>query len=93
MRFQPVDADEVAATLVAAVAGGPAGRLPDLGGPEVIDAGELIASWLQATGRRRPVLRIPALGKVLRGFGAGANLTASGERGTVTWVDHLGALP
>lgn len=92
IKLQPVDADEVAARLIAAVDAGPGGRLSDLGGPEVLEADELVASWLLATGRRRPVLRIPPFGKVLGGFRSGANLTADGDRGTVTWVDHLGGL-
>ncbi len=92
MRFQPVDVDEVAVRLVSAVAAGPGGRLADIGGPQVLDARELVTSWLLATGRRRPVLGFPSFGGVLQGFKSGANLTDEGDRGTVTWVDHLGGL-
>ena len=57
MPDQPVDAGEVADRLVALAAGEPRGRVPDLGGPEVRDFRELAATYLRATGRRRPVAR------------------------------------
>ena len=59
---QPVDADEVAARLVELALDAPAGRVPDLGGPEVADVAALLRAYLGATGSRRPVLpvRMPA---------------------------------
>ena len=41
-RVQPVDADEVAARLVELSLGEPAGRVPDMGGPRVYGAAELL---------------------------------------------------
>jgi uncharacterized protein YbjT (DUF2867 family) len=56
-RFQPVDADEVAARLVELSLGEPAGLVPDMGGPRVYGAAELLRGYLRATKRRhRPIV-------------------------------------
>src|SRR3990172_4952045 len=46
LKFQPIDTGEVAERMVAALAAGPAGRLPDLGGPEVFTFAQLAREWL-----------------------------------------------
>lgn len=88
-RFQPVDVREVAARLVAAVDAGPAGRLPDLGGPEVLTVPELAELHLTATGRRRRVVAIPAPGAFSRALRAGANLAPAGRAGGRTFAQFL----
>jgi uncharacterized protein YbjT (DUF2867 family) len=82
-RFQPVDVGEVAARLAAAVDAGPAGRLPDLGGPEVLTVPELTELHLTATGRRRRVVAVPVPvpGAFSRALRAGANLAPAGRAG------------
>src|SRR2546428_14079375 len=63
-QFQPVDARDVARRAVDAVLEGPAGMLPDFGGPEVRDFKSIAQSWLRARKyRRRPVnLWLPLYG-------------------------------
>lgn len=73
-RIQPVDADEVAARLVELTLGEPAGRVPDLGGPRVYGAAELLRGYLKASQRRRPIVPVWLPGKAAREFRAGANL-------------------
>ena len=53
-RFQPVDADEVAARLVELALGAPAGLAPDMAGPRVYPMADLVRSYLRAVGKRRP---------------------------------------
>ena len=48
-RFQPVDAGDVAARLVELTLGEPAGLVPDMGGPRVYGAAELLRGYLRAT--------------------------------------------
>ena len=55
-RFQPVDADEVAAELVGLALGPPAGLVPDLAGPRVYGMAELIRG-LPADGGQAPADR------------------------------------
>jgi uncharacterized protein YbjT (DUF2867 family) len=86
---QPVDAGEVAARLVQLVLGEPSGRVPDLGGPHVVTAAGLIRAYLQAIGRKRPVLRLWIPGT--RAIRAGALLVqqpAQGQ-GARTWEEFL----
>lgn len=88
-EFQPVATSEVADLLAEHVDRGPAGRAPDLGGPEILPASELARSWLEAHGRRRPLVRVPLPGKLSRSFRSGANLCPAGTRGHATWQQHL----
>ena len=55
---QPIDADDVAARLVELALGEPAGRVADMGGPQVSSAAALIRVYLQATHRRRWVVPV-----------------------------------
>jgi uncharacterized protein YbjT (DUF2867 family) len=89
-RVQPVDADDVAAQLVAFALGKPAGRAPDVAGPQVSTWLELFRSYLAATDRHRWVVpvRIPG-SKAVRN---GALLPPPRHTvGTRTWDQYLTA--
>lgn len=66
--LQPVDTEAVAARLVEAALGRPAGRLPDLVGPEPRTLASLGQEWLAATGQRRRAVVIPLPGWVARAW-------------------------
>lgn len=71
-RVQPIDVREVAAALVAASGGQPTGRLPDMGGPQVLDWPTAVRAWKRAARLRRWVVAMPvpgARGRFLRGGG------------------------
>ena len=91
LRAAPVDIRDVAERLVRAVAEGPAGRLRDLGGPEVVDLADAAAAVARARGRHPPrPVRLPAWGAFLRAFAAGANLPApDADRGARTFAAWL----
>jgi uncharacterized protein YbjT (DUF2867 family) len=91
LRFQPVDTREVAERLVALALGPPAGRVADLGGPQVLAVEELAGGYLRATGRRRPVVRVNVPGATARGFRAGGHLCPEHPDGTRTWAEFLAA--
>ncbi|GAB3001632.1 NAD(P)H-binding protein [Amycolatopsis acidiphila] len=88
-RFQPVDVREVADRLVELALGQPAGRVPDMGGPEVRDSAELARAYLAAVGRSRPVVPVSLPGKAARAFRAGANLAPEHAVGKVTFERYL----
>jgi uncharacterized protein YbjT (DUF2867 family) len=88
-RFQPVDVGEVAARLAAAVDAGPSGRLPDVGGPEVLSVAELARAWLAATGRRRPVVPLPVPGRFSAALRSGANLSPDSRAAGPTFSAFL----
>jgi uncharacterized protein YbjT (DUF2867 family) len=73
--FQPIDAAEVADRLPDLAVGPPAGRVPDLGGPKVRTATDLPRAYLDAAGRRRPVLPVRLPGATFAGYRHGSHLT------------------
>lgn len=90
LRFQPVDARDVAERLVELALGEPAGLVPDLVGPKVYSLGELARDYLKATGKRRLSLPVRVPGKAGKVYRAGGNLTLDGaDSGTRTWEAFL----
>ena len=87
--FQPVEADEVAARLVELTLGEPAGLVPDMGGPRVYGAAELLRGYLRATKQRRLIVPVWLPGKAAREFRAGANLAFEQAVGHRTWEEFL----
>ncbi|SFU03272.1 Nucleoside-diphosphate-sugar epimerase [Geodermatophilus amargosae] len=92
-RVQSIDVDEVARRLAGAVASGPAGRLPDLGGPEVFSVVDLVRDRLRGTPRRRPVLEVTVPGASAAALRAGANLVPGNPAGGRTWREFLDSRP
>ncbi|MBA2534489.1 MAG: NAD-dependent epimerase/dehydratase family protein, partial [Rubrobacter sp.] len=88
-QVQPVEADEVAARLVELTLGEPAGLVPDMGGPRVYAAADLLRGYLRATKRRRPIAPVWLPGKAARLFRAGANLAPEQAVGHRTWEEFL----
>jgi uncharacterized protein YbjT (DUF2867 family) len=88
--FQPIDVDEVADRLVALTVGEPgAGRVPDMGGPEVRGCSDLARSFLSARGRRRVVAPVRLPGSAFAGFRKGYHLTPDQAVGIKTFDDFL----
>jgi uncharacterized protein YbjT (DUF2867 family) len=89
LRFQPVDADEVAARFVELTLGEPAGLVPDMGGPRVYGAADLLRGYLRASHRRRLIAPVWLPGKAARVFRAGGNLAPEQAVGHRTWEAFL----
>src|SRR2546428_7567033 len=73
-QFQPVDARDVARRAVDAVLEGPAGMLPDFGGPEVRDFKSIAQSRLEARQARRRLVHLLAALERSRHGAAGGHL-------------------
>lgn len=86
---QPVDAGEVAGRLVELALSGPAGRVPDIGGPQVRTLADAAHSYLEVTGRRRRILEVPVPGKTARAFREGALVCPERAYGRLRWEDFL----
>jgi uncharacterized protein YbjT (DUF2867 family) len=85
---QPVDPRDVAARLAGLALGEPAGRVPDMAGPQVSNWTDLLREYLKASGRHRWVLpvRIPGT----RAVRDGALLPPPGHTlGSRTWDQFL----
>lgn len=90
MRFQPVDAHEVAARLAELALGEPAGLVPDLAGPRVHPLSDLARGYFAARGKRRPIVPFRIPGKAGRVYRAGGNLALDGATvGKRTWEEFL----
>jgi uncharacterized protein YbjT (DUF2867 family) len=63
---QPIDAGEVAGRLVELALSGPAGRAPDIGGPEVRTLADAARGYLQSKGSGRRIFEFPVFGKTAR---------------------------
>jgi uncharacterized protein YbjT (DUF2867 family) len=86
---QPIDAGEVAGRLVELALSGPAGRAPDIGGPEVSTMAGAARDYLRVKGSRRRVIEIPVPGKTARAFRGGALVCPGPAYGKVRWEDFL----
>jgi len=91
VKFQPVDAGEVADRLVELALGAPAGLVPDIAGPRVYAMSELIRSYLRVFGKHRLLVPVWLPGKAASAFRAGANLAPERAVGRRTWEDFLTA--
>jgi uncharacterized protein YbjT (DUF2867 family) len=88
-RFQPVDTQDVAARLIGAVAAGPAGMLPDFGGPEVRDFKSIAESWLTARKLKKRLVNLPLPLKFSRQFAEGRLLCPGHRDGKITFEQYL----
>jgi uncharacterized protein YbjT (DUF2867 family) len=86
---QPIAVAEVADRLAELAVSAPAGRVPDMGGPEVLSLRTLARTYLTTTGRRRALLTVPLFGKAYAGFRAGGHLTPERAVGKGTFGEHV----
>ncbi|HEY8059128.1 MAG TPA: SDR family oxidoreductase [Acidimicrobiales bacterium] len=87
--FQPIDVSEVAGRLVELVDAGPAGRVEDIGGPELLDIEDLTGQYAEVLGTKPRCFTLPAAGKTLQAFGKGIQTTPDHKYGTITWRQFL----
>lgn len=88
---QPVSHVEVAARLADAATAEPAGRLPDMGGPEVAPLEEFARMYLDATGLSRRVVPVTLPGRMMAALTAGALTTPDHRDGHQTFGEFLAA--
>lgn len=90
-NFQPIDIATVADRLIELAAEPAAGRVGDIGGPEVRSVTDLARSYLDAVGKRRVVLPVRIPGRVGAGYRNGGHLAPENAYGTVTFESFLAA--
>ncbi|EFL14008.1 SDR family oxidoreductase [Streptomyces sp. C] len=89
VRVQPIAVEEVADRLAELAVPAPAGRVADMGGPEVRTLQEWARAYLAATGSRRRVVTLPLAGKAYAGFRRGGNLAPAQAVGRTTFGEFL----
>ncbi|HEU4906408.1 MAG TPA: NAD(P)H-binding protein [Solirubrobacterales bacterium] len=90
-RLQPIAAAVVAERLVEVAHLDPAGRLPEIAGPEVQTLSELSSAWRRAKGRAALPVRIPSIGKIGRPVGEGALCNPDAAAGGPSFTEWLAA--
>ncbi|MFH7594687.1 SDR family oxidoreductase [Streptomyces racemochromogenes] len=91
VRVQPIAVEEVADRLAELAVPEPAGRVPDMGGPEVRTLEEWGREFLAAAGSRRRVVGVPMAGAAYAGFRRGGILTPDRAVGRITFGEFLAA--
>jgi uncharacterized protein YbjT (DUF2867 family) len=88
LKFQLIDVGEVADHMVATLANGPGGHLPDIGGPAVQTLKEIAGDWMKARGKRYTTLPVPAVG-FMSAMAKGCNTCPENPLGKITWREWL----
>jgi uncharacterized protein YbjT (DUF2867 family) len=91
-KAQLIDASEVANRLVELVDAGPSGRVPDIGGPEILSLHDVGRLQREILGRRLIVMELPLPGKTARAFARGGNLCPERAVGKITYAEYLESL-
>jgi uncharacterized protein YbjT (DUF2867 family) len=87
LQFQPIDVGEAATRMVECVAAGPGGRLPDIGGPEVLTLGAMAKTWMEARGRARRIVHLPLPGAFAAAVRHGRITCPDHRYGRLTWQE------
>jgi len=93
ISIQPIDTREVGAHLTDLALGGPRGRVPELGGPEVLDGRRLAELYRARRGGRRPIVRFSLPGRTFAGYAAGHHLAPGARAGGRTFEEFLADEP
>lgn len=92
-QFQLIDTRDVAAYMLPLLTAAPAGRLLDVGGPEILRVEEIARTYLAAQGAENPMLvdgPIEVFGPVgVAAFQQGLNLVPKNRYGHITWADFI----
>ena len=86
-KFQPIDTGEVADYLAVTAGRDPSYQIENIGGPEVLELGQMAGRWLAVRQLRRWMLPMPLPGKIGAAYRSGRNTIPEQPYGQLTW-DH-----
>lgn len=89
LRFQSIAVGEVADCLVALLESGPAGRVPDLGGPQILTIEEIIQTYLRIRIRQATIRTVEPANEMLAMMRTGIILTPEHAEGKMTWEQFV----
>ena len=88
-RFQPIDVAEVAGALVTLAEREAAGRVPDMGGPEILTLDEMAETYVQVYRKQRAVHTHMLPGAYFDAFRSDEKVVADRAVGRMTWERFL----
>ncbi len=89
VRFQPIDAGEVAGRVAELVMHPAHGEIVTMAGPEIRSMRELMAEFLRARGIRKRLVPLPLPGAAAAAFRRGANVSPDHAVGKISWAEGL----
>ena len=89
LQLEPVDTTDFADYLVESVGQGPAGRLDDFGGPEVLTFSEAFDQWRDIRDGSVRTMRVPLPAAATNAAAAMSLSDPSSRHGTITWAEWL----
>jgi uncharacterized protein YbjT (DUF2867 family) len=90
LQVEPVDTTDFADYVVESIGKGPAGRLADFGGPEVLTFSEAFDQWRQIRDGAARTMRFPLPQAATTAAAAMSISDPASRHGTVTWAEWLG---
>ncbi len=88
---QPIATEEVAERLVELASAEPAGRVADIGGPEVENVRVFAEQWLEARGERKRIRMLRLPGRLFGAYRRGEHLAGLPGHGRVTFREWAAA--
>ena len=90
LQVEPVDTSDFADYVVESVGKGPAGRLDDFGGPEVLTFSEAFDQWRQIRDGAERTMRVPLPPAAMNAAAAAMSISDPASRhGMITWGEWL----
>jgi len=89
VKLQPIAVEDIADRLAELATAQPAGRVPDIGGPEQRSVPDLARAWKRAADASRPVVPLRLPGKTFRAYASGAAMPTGTPYGRQTFEDFL----
>ena len=89
LQVEPVDTSDFADYVVESVGKGPAGRLDDYGGPEVLTFSEAFDQWRQIRDGAVPTMRVPLPPAATNAAAAMSISDPASRHGSITWAEWL----
>ena len=90
LKFQSIDIKDVADILVELTEENPQGKIPDVGGPQILDIDELTEIYLVSRGKENIKIESQYVGGDLYDlFRKGINICPENTKGKFTWKEFL----
>ena len=89
LKVEPVDTTDFADYVVESIGNGPAGRLADFGGPEVLTFSEAFDQWRQIRDGAERTMRVPLPPAAANAAAAMSISDPASRHGTITWGEWL----
>jgi uncharacterized protein YbjT (DUF2867 family) len=90
IQVEPVDTTDFADYVVESIGNGPAGRLADFGGPEVLTFSDAFDQWRRIRDGAARTMRFPLPQAATTAAAAMSISDPSSRHGTLTWAEWLG---